>query len=181
MGSLKDGGAVNSNIFLGAVKNYFEAVTAVERLRYELKLRVLDVRKPLFSGSRMYEIQAMAVLPTTDIPFQEMADEICARVALLDASPVKKITCFWFVCSDKGGIYLHEAISDGHVRYGIMQNSFVVFNTETGNVSFGPGHIRNYEMSERLAALLERHKSRRPEIWLHDMGLFFDECLGIMK
>ena len=171
---------MNPNIFIGAVKNYFQAVSTLETLRYELTLTVRNVRKAFLSGALVYDAQAMVILRTDDIPFQEMANEILARVSLLNTAAVKKVFCSWFVCSAKGGIYLHEAIAAGNARCGVMRNSFVVFNTENGTVSFGPGHPENSEMSARLADLLERHKMGSKDMWLHDMGAFFDECAGIL-
>ena len=172
---------MNSNIFLDAIKNCFEPVTTVETLRYELRLTVQNIKNYLFSRSLVYSLKAIVLLNSNDIPFQEMADEIISRVSLLTTSPVKKIICTWFVCSDKGGIYLHEAIAAGKERYGILRNTFVVFNTENGNVSFGPGHPRNFEMSRKLVDLLEQHKTRSRELWLHDMGVFFKDCGSILN
>lgn len=94
---------------------------------------------------------------------------------------INLVDCDWFICSERGGIYLYEAIATPeHRSFAGMRNRFVVLNLGTGAVSFGPGDERNAAMSDRLSALLESYRLAPDTVTLlrlHDTFDFFRACL----
>ncbi len=63
--------------------------------------------------------------------------------------------CDWFICSDRGGIYLHEAIdTTQHRTYLKWHNRFTVLNTSDGTVTLSPGHAKNRGLTNELKDIL---------------------------
>lgn len=113
-----------------------------------------------------------ALIPT-ELIFQNL-ESIFDEIGL-NASIAKKIS--WFVLSPKGGIYLYETIATKeHRKYKNLRNSFIIVNTESASISFGPGHTKNPLASQMLFSLLQNSRFFKKEEWLGKMFDFFTFC-----
>jgi len=164
-----------------ALNEYFHCESSLITPRYEVKIKITRAEKKLFHLASFCEINVLVNLHTNEIPFREIADEVARLVSESDALRGVRISrkrINWFVCSDKGGIYLYEALATKeNVRYGKMKNRFIVINTDDGTISLGPGHPKNGMLSETMRSLLERFRVMQKDVWLGEMFMVFDACL----
>jgi len=171
-----------TGIFATAMKEWFGAGPLIEMDTQDIGVRILDVRRSFPGCGTTVEVAALVFLHASEIRFQET--ESLIREAVREKAGDKKIrvVCDWFVCSERGGIYLFEALaSRENIQSSKMKNRFAVFNSYSGTVSFGPGHIRNTGASEKLTTLLERHTSTPPVIWNAEMHALFTSCLDVTR
>ena len=170
-----------------AIKEYFNCKTSLLTERYELKIKTVIESKKLFGLASFCEINVLVILHTNEIPFREIADAVVKQINGSDTleiarkarKPLKTVTSLnWFVCSDKGGIYLYEALATKeNIHYAKMKNRFIVINTENGTISLGPGHPKNAILSDTMRSLIERFRIMQRDVWLNDVFLVFDACL----
>ena len=100
----------------------------------------------------------LVCMKTDIVNFEAMASVLLAR-AEITPGRFRRVSFVWLVVSPRGGIYLHETISRReNIRYPGMRNRFVVFNSDDGSFSFGPGHPRNREYTDKMRDLLSRSK-----------------------
>jgi len=168
-----------------AIKEYFHCESSLMTPEYEVKIKIMRTGKMIFGLMPFCEINALVLLRTSEIPFQEIAEEVARQIKASDALRFarkkriihKKLN--WFVCSDKGGIYLYEALATKKNKaFGKMKNRFIIINTGNGTISLGPGHPKNGILSDTMWSLLERYRIMQSDSWLGEMFMVFDECLN---
>ena len=169
-------------MIIGALKEYLNTDLEQTAADYELAVKVIKTRPKRLIFPAGCQVYVMAALAGDVIPFQEIADSIRNQIKNLYRIPKMVISCTWFVCSSRGGIYLHEALAvKENCKYQNMRNRFMVFNTENGTVSLGPGHIQNKAISERMHFLLEQARYVPHEKLLKEVFTVFDVCLAVLK
>ena len=164
-----------------AIKEYFHCESSLMTPRYEVKIKIARAGKMFFGLMPFCEIHVLVMLRTSEIPFQEIAEEAVRQLnsseSLRFARKTHK-TINWFVCSDKGGIYLYEALATKENKaFGKIKNTFIIINTDNGTISLGPGHPKNGTLSDSMRSLLERCRIMQKDIWLGEMFMVFDACL----
>lgn len=165
-----------------AIKEYFNADTIVRTDRYELKVKLNADSKRLLSRAHDYRATVILFLAGSDIPFQEISGYILQNIAQLGHERIGTVRCDWFVCSTRGGIYLHEALdTKENASYKMMRNRFCVINSENGTVSFGPGHAKNMPLSDRFASILAGYRQLPRQTWILQMNDALDECVAVVR
>jgi hypothetical protein len=160
-----------------ALKQYFDAESLIDNRQYELRVKVIDRKRSFFHPFAAPGLSVLVILHTSEIPFQEMAGHINRHFVSGQIKGAQS-RCCWFICSDRGGIYLHESIETKENRkYLGMKNRFIVLNSGNGSVSFGPGHVRNRPVSERMRLLLEQYRLIPASVWRKKMFSLLDFCL----
>lgn len=171
---------MNTNILTSAMKEYFNVESSIQSDKYDLYIKILNKRKSIFGLSILYQVNVLVILYTNEIPFQEIANCVEKRISDVATEKKYRTICNWFVCSEQGGIYLYEAISTKeNVYFKNMKNIFTIFNTCNGNVSFGPGHVHNMVISEKIGILLEQYRILEKKVWLNKLFNVFDLCFSI--
>lgn len=161
-----------------AIKEYFNCDTSLQTERYELKIKIIHTKKKLFGLASFCEVNVLVFLRTNEIPFQEIAGHVAKQIDASDAIRKIRKRINWFVCSDKGGIYLYEALATKkNISFGKMKSRFIIINTDNGTVSLGPGHPKNGMLSDTIRSLLERFRLTQRDIWLGEMFAVFDACI----
>jgi hypothetical protein len=138
--------------FRNALLKGFNPEAIVEDPDFVLARRTSGSRKTLF-GRVDLEVQALLFLSTDTIDFPKY---LGALRASLGQARHGRIACSWIVCSGRGGIYLHEAVSTKeNMRLDGVRSRFAVLNTCDGGLSFGPGHPANKGVSGLMRSCLE--------------------------
>lgn len=87
-----------------------------------------------------------------------------------------------FVCSQKAGIYLYEAIVNDTIwKKDRLKKRLCVFNIDDGLVCIKPGSIYNRVISERIRYLLDEYKNEIKDDWNKEMKNVFDAMKYVMK
>lgn len=163
-----------------ALHRYFNGTPLIANRGYELSYRVTGTRRSLFGGVDSRNADALLILFTSEINFPEIADHLLADLER-SGRKIRSISCNWIVCSERGGIYLFEAISTKENRkYKSMRNKFLILNTEDGTVSFGPGHIENQGHTNMMKFLIDNHREMAEATWNSEFDKAMDHCLGIV-
>jgi hypothetical protein len=135
-----------------ALLDGFHPEAFIQEPDFALARRTAGTRKTLF-GRVDLELQALLFLWTDTIDFPKY---LRALRASLGQARYGRIACAWIVCSARGGIYLHEAVSTKeNMRLDGVRSRFAVLNTCDGGMSFGPGHPANKGVSGMLRSCLE--------------------------
>ena len=163
-----------------ALRRYFDSIALVANREYEISYRITGTRRSLFGGKDSYNIDVLLLLFTSEINFQGIADHVIADIER-PGRKIKTISCNWIVCSERGGIYLYEAISTKeNRRYRSTHNRFLILNTEDGTVSFGPGHIENQGQTNMMKFLIDNYRGMAEATWNREFAKAMDHCLGIL-
>ncbi len=158
-----------------ALKEYFATEALRSDERSELLIRIVRSSEKRLWRTAFCEAQALLFLRSNEIPFQENADSLIAELTRSNEAGKKRIKCNWLVCSEQGGIYLHETIASKENRtYKGMRSRFMVLNKLNGVFSFGPGHILNEVVSARLKFLLENYRLLDRAKWLAELRSVMD-------
>lgn len=146
-----------------------------------LRFRVNRARKGLLSPRYSFDVDAILTLAGTELNFQQGADALLEELAR-EGKTMGQVGCRWIVCSDRGGIYLYEALATKeNRRYRGMSNRFMVLDPLDGTISFGPGHLENRGHSEALRHLIDS-RGRIPEAtWNHQFDMLLGHCLAILR
>lgn len=172
---------MSNKVLLSAIRAHLDPELLLDAEGYGLSVKITRSGKALFSSSTVHRLIAFVILKTDEIPFQDIADAIIDWVSGKTGSAVKRISCDWVVCSDRGGIYLYEAIATrDHLSYRNMKNRFLIVNSDSGSVSFGPGDVRNKPVSEEMASLLDRYRTMDGRDWMREMGGLLDTSVSSM-
>lgn len=162
-----------------AIKEYLGGGVIGATDAYEASLRVGE---PADLVSRMLGIREATVLVvfyTDEIAFREIAGLIRQAVSARYAEKKIRMRCTWLVCSASGGIYLYEALAANAKESGRhMKNRFVVFNSENGTVSLGPGNAHNRAISERMRNLFGQSRFMTQAVWRREIAAVVDVCLA---
>lgn len=163
-----------------ALHRYFNGIALVANRRYEVSYRVTGRKKSLFGGRDSYTVDALLLLLTSEINFPEIADRLLAGIER-SGGKIRTVSCNWIVCSERGGIYLYEAIATKENRkYRAMRSKFLILNTEDGTVSFGPGHIENQGHTNMMKFLIDNQREMAEATWNSEFDKAMDHCLGIL-
>jgi hypothetical protein len=150
-----------------ALKEYFENDRAFSTDTAEVYCRIIRTGKGLFR--RKLEVNALIAMKSDEINFHQVADTLLKTLLTVDSEKKAGVTCRWIVCSDRGGIYLFEAIATkDNITYKNLKSQFVVLNSLDGTVSFGPGHILNGRYSDRMREMIESSRTQNTAKWTMD-------------
>jgi len=165
-----------------AIKEYLGGGVIGATDAYEVSLRVGEPAGFVSRMLRLREATALVVLYTDEIAFREIAGLIRQAVSALYGEKKIRIRCAWLVCSASGGIYLHEALAANAKDSGRnMKNRFVVFNSENGTVSLGPGNAKNRAISERMRSLFAQSRFMTQAVWRREIAAVVEVCLAAIK
>jgi len=145
---------------------------------WRLHWRIEDDTARLFGGRRLRVTVAVLLYGST-IAFSNMATHLKHRLTITTTQERLQIRCRWLIASPSGGIYLYEAVDrPENRRTGIFRNTFIVFNTETGVVSFGPGDRRNEHAGQVFADLIKDFRSYNPTHWKQLFYRELERCIN---
>ena len=164
-------------MLIPALRRFLAAPPLVATPAYELSYRLLAERRRLFGGRR-YELLVLLILRGDEINFPEIAGRIAEDLSRR-GEPRFSVEARWIVSSDRGGIYLYEAMATKENRkFGPMRSRFMVLDHADGTVSLGPGHLDNERFSRAMAYLIENQR-RMPEAeWRRIFEGALGDCLG---
>ena len=162
-----------------ALEEYLKNTTIYSQTEFDLYISdITCIKKGFFVKNKPF-VRIIIDLKNTTVPWKSMIDSVQSHLE----SAIKKynkINCLWYICSSHGGIYLYETFASKETKKtGILHNSFIIFNTDNGTVSLGPGHKYNKVFSERLAAMLRSNRFFTWEKWLENMFDIFMLCDNI--
>ncbi|HOX31006.1 MAG TPA: hypothetical protein PLB91_01675 [Spirochaetales bacterium] len=164
-------------MLIPALRRYLEAPPLVATPAYELSYRLLAERRRL-AGGRRYQILALLILRGEEINFPEIAGRITEDLSRRGAKRFS-IEARWIVCSNRGGIYLYEAVATKENRkLGPLRSRFLVLDYADGTVSLGPGHLDNERFSRAMAYLIERQRTMPEAEWRRAFEGILGECLA---
>lgn len=144
---------------------------------WRLRWRIEEKTKTVF-GKTSLQLTALVLLSGMTIAFEEMREALVRSVVSADITGRVRITCRWLVVSPSGGIYLYEALhTPANRRTGSFRSGFVILNSITGVVSFGPGDRRNETASRQFADLIRDMRNYNPERWLALLHRELEVCI----
>lgn len=149
-----------------AIRDLFQSACPISSAGYDIAFQkiVRGERFCFFPGKG--SLNALLLLKSSEIDFQSISEDLLRSPEIADEARGRKIRCNWLVCSERGGIYLFEAIATKENRSrGNMRNRFIVLNTGDGTVSFGPGHEKNMQYTQRMRDLISSYRSLPPAVW----------------
>ncbi len=148
---------------------------------WRLRWRVDATHKTIFAGTTVH-VTALVLLSGMTVAFDEMRDALFRSVMSADLTGRVKIACRWLVASPSGGIYLYEALyAPQNRRTGSFHSGFVILNSITGVVSFGPGDSRNETASLQFADLIRDMRAYSPDRWLSLFHRELDRCISAVR
>jgi hypothetical protein len=169
------------DILLQALKQYIHGESILENEHVSVEISVENKSSSSLFKKTNYVVSIMVVFKTTEIMFLELQKAAYNYLLKIEQEKIGKVTATWFVCSEQGGIYLYEVLAVKEYRkYLTMTNRFIVINSLSGTVSFGPGHMYNHEISEKIHKLLETYRLTQKNKWLNEMFSIFDVCKQIL-
>jgi len=155
-----------------ALIDYFGGEPYFSTVAADSYYRVTGRRRGLFGST--IEAVSLLILKSSDIDFQSAADALVKAITLGKPGE-ERVSCAWLVCSERGGIYLYEAIATKENRaHRRLKSRFVIVNSLDGTVSFGPGHSLNGRYTDRLRDLIDSYRTQPPEVW----RLTFQKLVG---
>jgi len=164
-----------------ALHRYFDSNVLFTNQRYEVSYRITRARKAALGDKYTYNIDVLLLLFTREINFQEIVDHVIADIERQEKS-IKSIIGNWIICSERGGIYLYEAVSTkDNRRYKATRNRFFVLNTEDGTISLGPGHIENQGHTKMMKYLIDNYRGMPEATWNREFDEVMDHCLNITR
>jgi hypothetical protein len=166
-------------VLVKALEEYMKNSTVYSHSEYDLYISdVVFFNKGLLSKN-IPLVRIVIDLKNTTVPWESMIDSVQLHLEQAKKK-YKKIFCLWYICSSHGGIYLYETFASKETKkIGKLRNSFIIFNTDNGTVSLGPGHKHNKIFTERLAAMLRSSRFFTREKWLENMFDIFLLCDNI--
>ena len=169
------------DILLQALKQYIHGESILDNEHVSVEISVENKSSSSLFKKTNYVVSIMVVFKTTEIMFLELQKAAYNYLLKFKQEKIGKVTATWFVCSEQGGIYLYEVLAVKEYRkYLTMTNRFIVINSLSGTVSFGPGHMYNHEISEKIHKLLETYRLTQKNKWLNEMFSIFDVCKQIL-
>lgn len=99
------------------------------------------------------------------------------------AAGALKARGFWFLLSDRGGIYLHETVTaeESWKKSGRPAPRLCVLNPENGTACLTPGHRMNREFTARFHDLLDRYRTTPKDAWAREAEKALGLCLEEMR
>lgn len=129
----------------------------------------------IFSRFAPVRLRAYLFLDTDEIAFARYTAAL--RSVAKEPLKPKNIRCLWFVVSEKGSIYLHEALEDEAAsRPDGMRHRFIVLGANGGTVSLGPGDAQNLPLGERLRFLVSESRRMSEDSFLRETAKVFAAC-----
>lgn len=161
----------------GIVQKWFNGTDVQDSPEYGLSFNIMAHKKNRITGKVALSLRTLVCLNGDEINFISMKNAILQQ-PLFEGTRIGRIFCSWLVLSDRGGVYLYEALAQKeHLRCSGMTNRFLVINTEDGSFSFGPGHILNREYSETMQDLLSRIKNIPPAVFTRKFESIMESSL----
>jgi len=170
------------NILLQALKQYIHGESILNNEKVSVEISIQNKSSSLLFKKANYILNIVVFFKTTEIMFLEAQKAVYNYLITFKQEKIGKVTANWFVCSEQGGIYLYEVLGVKEYRkYLTMKNRFIVINSISGTVSFGPGHLDNHEISEKIHMLLETYRLTSKDKWLNQMFSIFDVCKQVLE
>jgi hypothetical protein len=161
---------------------YFQNNLVIDNSAYSVCYKLNSDKKDFIGNTHTYYIDAFLLLKTNEINFVEISKYIKNDIEGMNKKTKYRIVCNWLICSDQGGIYLYEAIAiKENRRINNMINNFMVLNGMDGTISFGPGHIKNFEYSKIMNYLLENERAIPKISWRNEVYKVIDYGFDIIK
>jgi len=168
-------------ILLHALKQYIHGESILDNEKVSVEISVENRSSSLLFMKTNYVVNIVVDFKTTEIMFLDLQKAVYNYLLKLEQDKIGKVTANWFVCSGQGGIYLYEVLAvKEYQKYQTMTNLLIVINSLSGTVSFGPGHLDNHEISEKIHMLLEAYRYTPTNKWLNEMFSVFDVCKQIL-
>jgi hypothetical protein len=128
------------------------AASRIDREAYSLRVAELS-RAAAFPFGTRPRYAVVLELHGSTLEFEAYVSDARSLLPLNDRKSAAR--CEWFICSDRGGIYLHEAIdTKRHRSYSKWHSRFTVLNTGDGTVTLSPGHAKNRGLTDELKEIL---------------------------
>lgn len=128
------------------------ATNRIDQEAYTLRIAELP-HKNTFPFVTRPRYAIVLELHGSTLEFEAYVSDVKSLLPLNDRKSTAR--CDWFICSDRGGIYLHEAIdTKQHRAYLSWHNRFTVLNTSDGTVTLSPGHAKNRGLTNELKEIL---------------------------
>gem|GEM_PF-971067 len=130
---------------------------------------------------RRLSVRILVCLKTDLVNFRAMSLSVMNHLATYIGTPIHA-EGLWLVASPRGGIYLYETIARReNIRSPGMNNRFLIFNTEDGCFSFGPGHVYNRIHTDGMRDLLSRSKLMTPVEFAYEFGTRMNDALEVKR
>jgi hypothetical protein len=164
-----------------AIKDLFQSVCPVSSRGYEIAFRKIERGRRFFFSSKKVSLNVLLLLKSDIIDFQSISEDLKRAAENPNETRGGKVRCNWLVCSERGGIYLFEAIATKENKSrGNMRNRFVVLNTGDGTVSFGPGHEKNMQYTRKMRDLISLYRSIQPAAWNAALAKLVNELFDVL-
>ena len=161
---------------------YYENNVVLNNSLYLVAYKVHKSRKTILGNKRIFNIDALLVLKTNEINFTGIVGIVHNDIIKRHNYENIGILCNWLVCSERGGIYLYEAISTKENQLiGNIKNSYMILNIIDGTMSFGPGHIKNQEYSRIFNYLIENERSMNQVSWRNELYKLLNYSFDIIR
>jgi hypothetical protein len=173
---------MSNNVLFDVLAEYIGGNNIVSTDTYDVLLNVTKASPSLFSKKIKYKINIIVQFNTNEINYLAIVQSIYEYINTLNPNKIKSIDSNWFVLSEQGGIYLYEEIGKKENKsYKKMHNHYLVINTNNGITSFGPGHIKNGIISEKIKDLLENYRTTSLQEWKNEIYKVFELCQYILE
>ncbi len=161
-----------------ALEEYIKNCSKYTQAEYDIYISNISYKSAaFFSFIKKPLVRIIIDLKNTTVPWEAMIKNVQVHLAQEKGT---SLTCLWYVCSSHGGIYLYETFATKETKkIGMLRNLFIIFNTDNGTVSFGPGHKYNNSFSQRLGSMLASSRFFTREKWLQHMFDIFALCDSI--
>ena len=165
-------------MIIPSLRDLFDIKCISDSRDFELHYRIVQITKHAFLPMPRPALEALMILKSNEINFHKIANELLKNIPDVVAAKKRRINCTWLICSERGGIYLFEAIATKeNIKYGKMKNKFIILNSCDGTVSFGPGHIKNGFYTDRMRELIDSYRSITPDKWHADFTKTISEMI----
>lgn len=162
------------------ILQWFNGVRLADTNEYSLYCRPPVTRNTFFAG-KTAEARALVVLKQDTVNIEEMLSLVTDYIRSSGDSP-RTSRISWLFLSDRGGVYLYEALADkGNFSAPGVKSRLFVVNSGDGSFSFGPGHEKNSSFSSRMRDLLLQARTLPPSVLYHELSLVFEQGFSLVQ
>ena len=165
-----------------ALIEYMSCDSLISKDDYTIKYKITDFKKSIVTKRIKVQITLLVIFHNNTINYQDVLNTLLEDLKRNKTDKILSITCNCLVSSERGGIYLFEAISTKENRnYKSINSKFVVINSDNGTVSLGPAHIENKNITEKIQKLIEQSREIPKNLWIQEFSKIVDLCIEIAK
>jgi hypothetical protein len=173
---------MSNNLLFEVLAEYIGGNHILTTDKYDVKINIYKAKSSFLSKRITYKINILVQFNTNEINYIAIAKSIYEYINAIHPHKMKSIYSNWFILSEQGGIYLYEEIAKKENKvYNKMHNHFLVINSNNGITSFGPGHIKNGFISEKLKGLLEIYRQISLQEWKNEVFKILELCREILE